>query len=164
MVLFHWPSLFEVRKNWSIYGQGYLQLTHFGANQTQQKKCKSSILPLLVVYMCFIFYSMQHIFASLGWRHTCIWKNKRVSLYYLPRLFVKHKSQANNIDKKKHRIIEQKHISKKKGNYKLTTCPYIKYRIPRIVLTILSLKCDFLLNIFCVSIFSLCFRCTLAGL
>ena len=28
-----------------------------------------------VVYLCFIFYSMQHIFALLGWRHVCIWKN-----------------------------------------------------------------------------------------
>ena len=26
-----------------------------------------------VVYMCFIFYSMQHIFAHPGWRNACIW-------------------------------------------------------------------------------------------
>ena len=32
-----------------------------------------------VVYMCFIFYSMQHIFALPGWCHACIWKNKMVS-------------------------------------------------------------------------------------
>ena len=28
----------------------------------------------IVVYMCFIFYSMQQIFAFPGWRHACILK------------------------------------------------------------------------------------------
>ena len=34
------------------------------------------LFDVLVVYMCFIFYSMQHIFGLTAWRHACILKNK----------------------------------------------------------------------------------------
>ena len=33
----------------------------------------------IVVYLCFIFYCMQHIFGILGWRHACICKIESLS-------------------------------------------------------------------------------------
>ena len=34
-----------------------------------------------VVYMCFIFYCIQHIFGSTGWCHTCIWKKRELVIW-----------------------------------------------------------------------------------
>ena len=44
---------------------------------------KGSFINYVEVHMCFIFYSMQRIFALPGWRHGFIRKTKRVSHFGL---------------------------------------------------------------------------------